>query len=94
MLQFNELTISLHASTSCGVYTLYDGMGNVIYYGSSGCLRDRLLDHVRGYVGPCTQTASYFQTEQRWDYVERERQLLLSFKATYGRLPRCNELIP
>jgi hypothetical protein len=79
-----------------GVYVLYD-RAEIIYYGKSsaptGELKDRLLSHVDGREGRCTQLATHFAYEGTIDADGRERELLVEFEAQNGHLPRCNEKI-
>lgn len=91
---FNDLMINT-APDEPGVYALYDN-GTCIYYGSSTrSIRSRLKDHRSGAEGRCTQSATHFNYEvNSTDPVARERELILENKRIYGRLPRCNAVVP
>lgn len=92
LLQFTDYNISI-APDSMGVYALHQD-GDLIYYGSSmASIRDRLRSHKSGAEGPCTKTASHFNTELTSRPVEREKELLEEFQRQYGRLPKCNERV-
>ena len=74
-----------------GVYALNDGF-KIIYYGSTGeSIRGRLMDHVNGNDGPCTQKAIWFLYETTSSPLERETELLTEFLSEFGKLPNCNE---
>ncbi len=90
---FTDLIIRTCAPAQPGVYALYQ-RGELIYYGSSTSIRDRLLSHYRGVNGRCTQSATHFNFEITSRYLEREAELLREYKRVHGRLPRCNEVMP
>ena len=74
-----------------GVYCLYDG-SETIYIGmSDDSIFTRVRSHWRGTEGPCTKAATGYKYETTEYPYTREKELLDSFKATYGRLPRCND---
>lgn len=78
-----------------GVYGLYDENDFPIYYGSSEVsIRSRLQRHLAGIEGPCTQSASYYRRETCANPVARERALLQEHARIYGKLPRCNSMVP
>ncbi len=84
------------ASIFHGVYALWDG-NVIVYYGKAegiDGIRGRLQDHKRGSEGPCTQNATAFQEEVNFASQARESQLLREYMAQFGRLPRCNALMP
>lgn len=88
---FNQTNLVLVPEDS-GVYWL--GADNrVIYIGSAVNMQDRLSDH---YYTPdsCTRKATQFAIEPCSNYKERERLLLLAYKAKHGRLPECNDRVP
>jgi hypothetical protein len=77
-----------------GVYELLDN-GTTIYYGSATVsIRSRLQSHKAGREGPCTQGATTYKREVCSNPRERERQLLQEHMQRYGRLPRCNNVMP
>jgi len=82
--------------TDKGVYALYDeditiyiGKGD----GESG-MRTRLQSHKRGADGSCTKGASHYRREECSYPKTREQELLLEYKNTYAKLPRCNDVMP
>jgi len=82
--------------TDAGVYALYDE-GVTIYIGrgdGTNGIRARLQAHKRGDEGKCTQGASAYRREVCTNPVTRERELLQEYKAAYGMLPRCNNVMP
>lgn len=80
-----------------GVYTLYEG-DVTIYIGRAAgegvTIRSRLQDHKSGRDGPCTKGATYYRREETSRPVAREKELLEEFLNRYGRLPRCNDVMP
>ena len=74
-----------------GVYVLYKEE-DVIYIGQTETIKDRLNDHFRGYDGPCTQQATSYCVEVTPDHKARQDELLIAYKAEYGKLPPCNDL--
>lgn len=92
---FRKDYINAYAPNSMGVYGLYDSQ-EVVYYGmaKTSTVRDRLLSHQAGHEGPCTQAATHFNTEVTSNPEARERELLLEHQRTFGRLPRCNDVVP
>jgi len=79
-----------------GVYGLYSG-SETIYYGKGEGeegIRGRLKSHKAGYEGACTQTANYFNYEIYLLPSQREAELLEEHKRLWGKLPRCNEIMP
>ena len=88
---FDEAMIFLMVNDP-GVYVLYRE-GKVIYIGQTETIKDRLNDHFRGYDGPCTKQATSYCVEVTSDHKARQDELLNDFKAEYGRLPLCNDLI-
>jgi hypothetical protein len=93
---FNDWNIA-SAPGQNGVYALWDNFG-VIYYGSSSgatsTIRERLQAHKAGRHGPCTQNATHFQAEVCLYPLAREKQLLDEHERQFGRLPRCNDVMP
>ncbi len=91
---FTIENVNVHASDLPGVYGLYKG-NETTYYGSSErSVRSRLLDHLAGREGLCTQSASEFASELSYQPLAREAALLREHVATYGQLPRCNNVLP
>lgn len=83
-----------NAPDSQGVYALYEGK-EATYYGSSDVsIRDRLRAHKSGNEGRCTQGAAEFNSEYAADPLAREKELLEDHKRVFGKLPKCNALIP
>ena len=79
---------------SQGVYELLQN-GVTTYYGSAtATIRSRLQSHKAGYEGPCTQYSTHYKREVCSNPRERERQLLQEYVQRYGRLPRCNDVMP
>jgi hypothetical protein len=95
---FTRQNILVYAPDTHGVYGLYDGTGVPIYYGramgNGVTVKSRLLSHERGDEGPCTKSAYSFNTEVCFNPAQREQQLLAEHQRVYGRLPRCNEVMP
>ncbi len=89
---FTESAINQVLNLS-GVYALYRG-NELTYYGKSVTVRDRLQEHRRGEDGYCTKTSTRFAVEYTTAPTARERSLLQEFKRAYGRLPRCNNVMP
>ena len=79
-----------------GVYALYDG-STTIYIGKgegTEGIRGRLKAHKAGYEGNCTNQATYFNYETHISPSQRETELLQEYKRLWGKLPRCNEVMP
>ena len=79
-----------------GVYGLYKG-SDTIYYGKGEGMEGicgRLKSHKAGHDGACTQIADYFNYETCLLPSQREAELLQEYKRLWGRLPRCNEIMP
>jgi hypothetical protein len=82
--------------TDKGVYSLHQG-DETTYIGKGdgeNGIRERLQAHKRGDEGPCTQRATAYRREVCNDPESRERELLLEYRRAYGKLPRCNEIMP
>jgi hypothetical protein len=95
LFQFTPFSVSL-VPEQAGVYCLFDATG-VIYYGKSDArtgVRGRLQAHLSGSEGYCTASATAFQYELCSNPEAREGALLQEFRLLYGRLPRCNDVIP
>ncbi len=94
-LQFNELSIMLLPDKH-GIYFLFD-REEIIYigraHGTGVSIPSRLTDHLKGKDGDCTKNASHFAYEVCSDPVNKEKELLATFKLQTGELPRCNERI-
>lgn len=77
-----------------GVYELGDVNRSMVYIGSTIHIRTRLGQHLAG-GDPCIDlNARYYRIDYRHDYVAHERERLLDFQRTHGRLPHCNDRIP
>jgi excinuclease UvrABC nuclease subunit len=79
-----------------GVYALYDN-DVTIYIGKASqndTIRKRLQAHKRGDEGKCTQSATHYRREVTNYATTREQELLREYKQSYGKLPRCNEVMP
>jgi hypothetical protein len=89
---FTKASVS-NAIDRPGVYALFDG-AELIYFGQSErSVRERLLRHLNGLEGRCTQGASSFVEEECVNPPVREAILLEEFDRKHGRLPRCNERV-
>lgn len=74
-----------------GVYWL--GVSDyIIYIGSAGNLHERLDQHYYS-DDVCIRQAMQFAVALCSDYKAKERQLLIAYKAKYGKLPKCNDRI-
>lgn len=89
-----------------GVYELHTrhlatGPGDVIYIGSTGNLRKRLIDHVRG-SGTNACLANHVADGRVWfrfrpvadRWRDTERQLYMAFNQSFGNRPACNRMSP
>jgi len=77
-----------------GVFWLFKA-GALIFVGHARrSLRARLLAHVRGEEGSCSQRADQYQWETTSTPTARARTLLAEYAARSGRLPRCNDQMP
>ncbi|MDH5695236.1 MAG: GIY-YIG nuclease family protein [Dehalococcoidia bacterium] len=79
-----------------GVYALYDGSETIYIGKGEGAegIRGRLKRHKAGYEGNCTKQATYFNYETNFNPLKRESELLQEYKRLWGKLPRCNEVMP
>jgi len=90
---FTEESIDAEAPKEGGVYGLYDPINITIYYGKSDDdIHKRLISHLNGDEGMCTQRATYFNFEICSNPIEREEQLLQQYKRLHNKLPKCNDL--
>lgn len=84
------------APNAHGVYELYDG-AELIYIGRAAgdgvSMRSRLRDHKSGREGDCTTQATHFHCIETEDAESEEGYRLGWQKATFGKLPRCNERV-
>jgi hypothetical protein len=79
-----------------GVYALYES-STTIYIGKGEGqegIRGRLIAHKEGYEGECTRYADYFNYEPVFNPSQREAELLQEYKLLWGKLPRCNDIMP
>lgn len=94
---FTKANLIAHAPLSHGVYFLYDRFGSLTYIGrasgESVTIYSRLLSHLNGHEGVCTQSASSFGFEATSYPFTRERELLDEYRRRYGVLPRCNDKV-
>lgn len=99
-------TVRSAAPTVGGVYELHArglaaGAADVIYIGSAGDLRKRLMDHLRG-GGTNTCLASHIADGQVWfryrpvmrRWRDTERLVYRAFRETFGDRPACNRMSP
>ena len=88
---FNYYAITSELQDTTGVYILISGKA-VIYIGKSDDdIRGRLLRHLNGDEGPCTQAAMYYRMEPNSRPREREKELLAAYRRKFGSLPPCND---
>lgn len=94
------------APTIGGIYELHARPqptvpANVIYIGSAGDLRKRLMDHLRGagtntclteHVASGEVWFRYRPIMQRWR--ESERRLYQAYRDSFGSRPACNRMSP
>jgi hypothetical protein len=74
-----------------GVFWLFRA-GTLIFVGlARRSLRARLLAHVHGKEGACTQRADEYRWETSTTPTARVRTLLAEYAARSGRPPRCND---
>lgn len=78
------------APENAGLYALWQD-GELIYLGRAASIRERLLEHLRQPLSPCTRDATHYSWELSLRPPAREAELLEEFKKRHGRLPRCNE---
>ena len=91
---FNQDSINTNAVYGQGVYYLYQG-GDCTYIGSSTeSVKDRLLDHLNGREGSCTQAATLFGSEYSYVPRTKERSELEDYRSKKGKLPKCNDRMP
>jgi len=91
---FTEVMINNVVPEKKGVYCLYDTYGRIIYYGMSEVsIKNRLLSHLNGKEGKCTQSARFFSYEESSNPSLRERLLLEDHLVAFRTLPQCNEKI-
>ena len=83
--------INKKAPDARGVFALYGPDRGVIYYGRSfKSIREKLISHCNGEVGPCTQEAWYFSFELTNAIKKREMELLEEYKKINASFPKCN----
>jgi predicted GIY-YIG superfamily endonuclease len=82
------------APDQSGVYALYQSNSTTYIGRAQESIRARLQRHKSGHDGSCTQAADTYRREVTSNPVARERELLEEYKKTYGRLPRCNDVVP
>lgn len=73
-----------------GLYALWQD-GDLIYVGRAVSIRERLVEHLRQRVCPCTEHATHYSWELSLRPESREVELLEMYKRRHGRLPRCNQ---
>ena len=78
-----------------GVYALYDASACIYIGKAEHSIRVRLQRHLSGAEGRCTQRGTTrYKRERHNNPSARERQLLTEFVQQFGRLPRCNDVMP
>lgn len=91
--EFTKKNVDL-SPDKAGVYGLYSGE-LPIYYGSAvSSIRTRLQRHQNGTEGRCTQSATHYRREECSNPREKEAALLAEHRRLYGKMPRCNEVMP
>jgi hypothetical protein len=91
---FTVFNINAYASDHMGVYGLYDLISTVIYYGKTETsIKKGLQSHFSGAEGKCTQDATYFNSEEHFSPIHREKELMEQYKRFYGCLPKCNVIV-
>lgn len=78
-----------------GVYELGTASETVIYIGSSGALKSRLLQHLNEDAKSCIKAnAAKYRIDYRADYAAEERRLYDEFVRTNSKPPKCNDIRP
>jgi hypothetical protein len=77
------------APSEQGLYALWEDE-ELIYVGR-GSIRERLSEHLKRRLCPCTEKASHYSWELSLRPATREVEVLEEFLAEFGRMPRCNE---
>ena len=93
--EFSQKNVD-NSPTDKGVYALYEDY-DTIYIGKGdgiGGIRVRLQSHKRGDEGTCTMDATDYKREICMYPLSRERELLQEYKNIYGKLPKCNDVMP
>jgi len=79
-LEFNEGNIRRYPPKGPGVYALSDASKNLIYYGSSGNLEQRLLEQLTNPVNSCVRSRAkyfkYLKTNTEDEARELEKKLI------------------
>lgn len=78
------------APSNAGLYALWQD-GDLIYVGRAASIRERLFEHLRRRVCPCTEQATHYSWELSLRPATLEVELLEIYRKRHGRLPRCNE---
>jgi excinuclease UvrABC nuclease subunit len=78
------------APDNAGLYALWQD-GELIYVGRAVSIRERLVEHLRRRVCPCTEQATHYSWELSLRPATREVEFLEVYKTRHGRLPLCNE---
>ena len=92
-----ETSDAMKAPLKHGIYRLYAD-SRLIYIGKAvdrnDSIRGRLIAHLRGDSGPCTQAATAFEYEVRHNIISMERLYLAHHRAIHGTVPKCNAGAP
>lgn len=91
-IAFAKFDIGSAPATS-GVYCLTKG-GKVTYYGTAegpDGIRGRLLDHLSGSEGECTQAARQYCYRECDDPTQVLHILIESYVEQNGKPPECND---
>jgi hypothetical protein len=78
-----------------GVYQMRNRGGTIIYIGSSGKIKTRLMQHLSEDAKACIRTNAYeYQIDYRSDFAAEELRLYDAFVSSNGRQPQCNSVRP
>ena len=93
-IEFTKFGIG-SAPTTIGVYCLTKG-GEITYYGKAegqGGIHGRLLDHLSGDAGVCTQSARQYCYRECADPSQVAHGLIESYVEEHGKPPKCNDKV-
>ncbi|MCY4637474.1 MAG: hypothetical protein OXG04_23745 [Acidobacteria bacterium] len=93
--RFDRATVNMERGAGA-IYELGTGDGDeVIYIGSSGEAKTRLLAHLSGSEGSCTQSASIYRIDYQYDHQAAERRRYIEYLYDHdGQSPLCNDRRP
>ena len=78
-----------------GVYQFANSAGTVVYIGSSGQIRTRLMQHLSEDAKSCIKNnAAQYRIDYRQDYAAEELRLYNEFVRQNGKQPACNTIRP